>query len=364
MDLEFSGEQDMLREMVRGLLAQHSPLTKVRELEDDPQGFDPTLWEQLKALDLVGLLLPEVAGGSGQSMLEGVILYEELGRSLAPTPHFVSAVLTGGVLAAAGGQDDFLGAIASGDTVATVAWLEPDGAYRPRGVQTRADGDRLTGVKRHVPYAAGADVLLVLARTGDGEDDVELFLVDREAEGVTLTQQFTIASDTQYRVDLDGAVGTKVEGATWETWHRVMLDGAVLQAAAAVGGARYALDITNQYAKDRQQFGKPIGAFQSLSHYLADAVTRVDGAQVLVYEAAWARSMGRPIDQLAPMAKLFADQTFRDVTAMGQQIWGGVGFTLEYDIQLFFRRAKAMQLNWWDAHHLEDLVADAVLSGV
>jgi alkylation response protein AidB-like acyl-CoA dehydrogenase len=364
MDLEFSGEQDMLREMVRGLLAQHSPLTKVRELEDDPHGFDPALWDQLKALDLVGLLLPEAAGGSGQSMLEGVILYEELGQSLAPTPHFVSAVLTGGVLATTGGHDDLLGAIASGDTIATVAWLEPDGAYRPRGVQTRADGGRLTGVKRHVPFAAAADVLLVPARTGEGDEAIELFLVDRDAEGVALTQQFTIASDTQYRVDLDGAVGAKVQGASWETWHRVMLDGAILQAAAAVGGARYALDITNQYAKDREQFGKPIGAFQSLSHYLADAVTRVDGAQVLVYEAAWARSMGRPIDQLAPMAKLFADQTFRDVTAMAQQIWGGVGFTLEYDIQLFFRRAKAMQLNWWDARHCEDLVADAVLAGV
>ena len=92
MDLEFSGEQEMLREMVRGLLAQHSPLTKVRELEDDPTGYDPALWSQLQDLDLVGLLLPEEAGGSGQSMLEGVVLYEELGRSLAPTPHFVSAV--------------------------------------------------------------------------------------------------------------------------------------------------------------------------------------------------------------------------------------------------------------------------------
>jgi len=364
MDLEFSGEQDMLREMVRGLLAQHSPLTKVREMEDDPDGFDPALWDQMKGLDLVGLLLPEEAGGSGQSMLEGVVLYEELGQSLAPTPHFVSAVMTGGVLAEAGGHDDRLGAIASGDEISTVAWLEPDGAFRPLGVQTRAEGGRLTGVKRHVPYAAAADLLLVLARTGDGEDDIDLFLVDRDAEGVTLTQQFTIASDTQYRVDLDGAVGTKVEGAGWGTWHRVMLDGAILQAAAAVGGARYALDITNQYAKDRQQFGKPLGAFQSLAHYLADAVTRVDGAQTLVHEAAWARSVGRPVDQLAPMAKLFADQTFRDVTAMAQQLWGGVGFTLEYDIQLFFRRAKAMQLSWWDARHCEDLVADAVLAGV
>jgi alkylation response protein AidB-like acyl-CoA dehydrogenase len=165
-------------------------------------------------------------------------------------------------------------------------------------------------------------------------------------------------------VDLGDAPAKQVTGAGWQTWHRTMLDGAILQAAAAVGGARYALDITNQYAKDRHQFGKPIGAFQSLSHYLADAVTRVDGAEVLVHEAAWARSMGRPVDQLAPMAKLFADQTFRDVTAMAQQIWGGVGFTLEYDIQLFFRRAKAMQLNWWDARHLEDLVADAVLADV
>ncbi len=363
MDLEFSAEQDMLREMVRGLLAQHSPLTRVRELEDDSTGYDPALWAQLQELDLVGLLLPESAGGSGQSMLEGVVLYEELGRSLAPTPHFVSAVLTGGLLASVGGHDDLLAAIASGEKVATVAWLEPDGAYRPAGVQTRADGDRLTGVKRHVPFAAAADLLLVLARTGDDADDVGLFLVDQGTEGVTLTQQFTIASDCQYRVDLDGAVGTEVEGATWETWHRTMLDGAILQAAAAVGGARYALDITNQYAKDRHQFGKPIGAFQSLSHYLADAVTRVDGAEVLVHEAAWARSMGRPVDQLAPMAKLFADQTFREVTAMAQQIWGGVGFTLEYDVQLFFRRAKAMQLNWWDARHLENLVADAVLAG-
>ncbi len=364
MDLEFSAEQDMLREMVRGLLAQHSPLTKVRELEDDPTGYDPALWAQLRELDLVGLLLPEETGGSGQSMLEGVVLYEELGRALAPTPHFVGAVLTGGVLAAAGGHDELLGAIASGEKVATVAWLEPDGAYRPAGVQTRADGDRLTGVKRHVAFAAAADVLLVLARTGDEPEDVGLFLVDPDAEGVTLTQQFTIASDTQYRVDLTGAAGTRVAGATWETWHRTMLDGAILQAAAAVGGARYALDITNQYAKDRHQFGKPIGAFQALAHYLADAVTRIDGAEVLVHEAAWARSMGRPVDQLAPMAKLFADQTFRDTTAMAQQIWGGVGFTLEYDIQLFFRRAKAMQLNWWDARHLEDLVADAVLSTV
>jgi alkylation response protein AidB-like acyl-CoA dehydrogenase len=366
MDLEFSAEQEMLREMVRGMLAQHSPLSKVRELEDDPTGYDPALWDQFKALDLVGLLLPEEHGGSGQSMLEGVVLYEELGRALAPTPHFVSAVLTGGALAHAATEDlhrDVLTAIAGGDRIATVAWLEPEGAFRARGVQTRAEGGRLTGVKRHVAYAAAADELLVLARTGDGDEDVELYLVDRADPGVTLTQQFTIASDCQYRVDLDGAEGTLVgdAGTGWSTWQRVMLDGAILQAAAAVGGAAYALDITNQYAKDRHQFDKPLGAFQSIAHYLADAVTRLDGANTLVHEAAWARSVGRPVDGLAPMAKLFADRTYRDITAMAQQIWGGVGFTLEYDIQLFFRRAKAGQLNWWDSKHCEELVAASVL---
>jgi alkylation response protein AidB-like acyl-CoA dehydrogenase len=140
-----------------------------------------------------------------------------------------------------------------------------------------------------------------------------------------------------------------------------MVDGMVLQAALAMGGAQYALDITVQYAKDREQFDKPLGAFQALAHYLADARTAVDGGTLLVYQAAWARAEGRPVDRLAPMAKLFAGTTFRDVTAMAQQVFGGVGFTLEYDIQLYFRRAKELQISWYDDDHLEELVASAVL---
>ena len=119
--------------------------------------------------------------------------------------------------------------------------------------------------------------------------------------------------------------------------------------------------ITTQYAKDRHQFDKPLGAFQSLAHYLSDAVTAVDGAETLVWEAAWACATDRPIGKLAPMAKLFACQTFRDVTATAQQIFGGVGFTLEYDIQLYFRRAKQLQVSWWNDRYLEELVAHEVL---
>ena len=140
-----------------------------------------------------------------------------------------------------------------------------------------------------------------------------------------------------------------------------MLDVAILAAAQAVGGTRAALDLTVDYAQKREQFDRPLGAFQAIAHYLADATTAVDGAETLVWEAAWSRAQGRPVDKLAPMAKLYACRTFRDVTAMAQQVFGGNGFTVDFDIQLYFRRAKSLQLNWWDDRHLEQLIAAQVL---
>lgn len=370
MDLDLTAEQELLRDTVRGVCAKHAGLDVVRQMEDDPAGYPEKFWLQLAELGLLGLTLPEAWGGSGMTMLDAVVVYQELGRALAPSPHFVSSVISGGVLARAGSDEQrraWLPAIAAGDAIVTPAWLEPGGGFGPEGVRLRAvpdgSGFRLAGTKRHVPFASGADRLLVLARTDDG---VVLLLVDPRAEGVTLDQQHTIASDTQYRVDFDnvrvgndGVVGTTDGG--WPIWDAVMHDGIILLAAQAAGGARQALDITVQYAKDRRQFDKPLGAFQAIAHYLADAVTAVDGAETLVWEAAWARDAGRSHARLAPMAKLFACQTFRDVTAMAQQVFGGVGFTVEYDIQLYFRRAKQLQLSWWDDRYLEELIAADVL---
>lgn len=375
LDLRFTPEQEMLRETVRGVCAATCPLSVVRELEDDPVGYSSDLWKQLAHLDLIGLQLPEEFGGSGMSALEGVVLYEEFGRSLAPSPHFVSAVLCGGALARAGDrrqQEEWIPRIVSGEAILTPAWLEPEGGFGPRGVQVRAepegDGFVISGVKRHVAFARAASRLLVLARTGGTNGDIDLFLVDPADPGVTLTQQRTIASDCQYRVDLDRVRVTAADrlGGSetgWSTWDAVMHDGIILAAAQAVGGAEHALAITVQYAKDRHQFGKPLGAFQALAHDMADAATAADGAEQLVHEAAWARSDGRSVAKLAPMAKLFACRTFRDVTATAQQIFGGIGFTVEFDIQLYFRRAKALQMSWWDTRYLEELVAAAVLDG-
>ena len=338
MDLDFTEEQDLLRETVRGVCARHCGLDIVRQLEDDPVGYPEKLWSQLIEL---GLLDAEL------SMLDRVIVFQELGRALAPSPAFASAVISAGALTRAGRP-------APGEDIVVPAWLEPERGFGPNGVTARFDGNGVTGVKRHVPFASSAARLLVLTRDG-------LVLVDPNGSGVTLTQQLSISSDTQYRVDFDGAQGELVAADYWSLWHDTMLDGIILAAAQAVGGARQALDITVQYAKDRHQFDKPLGAFQALAHYLSDAVTALDGAELLVWEAGWARSEGRPIAKLAPMAKLFACKTFRDITAMAQQIFGGVGFTVEYDIQLYFRRAKQLQLSWWDDRYLEELVATEVL---
>ena len=373
LDLTFNEEQEMLREMVRGVCTDFAPFESVRAMEDDPIGYTPEFWNQLADLDLIGLLIPIANGGSGMSLLEGAVLYEEFGRSLAPSPHFVSAVLAANVLVRAGSMfqtSEILPKIVSGKSVVTTAWLEPDRGFGPKGIAltATADGDDfiLNGTKWHVPFAAAADKLLVLARTRANETDIDLFLVDRAASGVSLEQYKTIASDTQYAVTFDGVRVSAADrvgepGSGWATWSDVMLDGMILMAAQAVGGAKYALEITVQYAKDRVQFDKPLGAFQAISHYLADASTAVDGAEVLLHEAAWARANGKSVERLAPMAKLFACNTFRDVTAMAQQVFGGVGFTLEYDIQLYFRRAKELQISWMDTRALEGMVAAAIL---
>jgi len=375
LNLDFTEEQDMLREMVRGLLAQHASNEAVRALEDDPVGYSPELWSQLGQLDLLGLLLPAEYGGSEMSMLEGVIVYEELGRSLAPVPHLVSCVLGAGALVRSGSDEqrsEWLPRVASGEAILTPAWLEPENGFGPLGVQVRATGDggsfTLSGTKRHVQFASSAQRLVVLARTGDAPEEVDLFLVDPQAQGVTLTQQHSISSDTQYQVDFDGVQVTEADrigaaGSGWATWERVMEEGMILAAALANGGAEHTLEITVQYSKDREQFDKPLGAFQALSHYMADAKTAIDGSKVLTYEAAWAHSKGRSLARLAPMAKMFACNAYRDTTAMAQQIFGGVGFTLEYEVQLYFRRAKQLQLSWNDTRRCEELVAAAVLDG-
>jgi alkylation response protein AidB-like acyl-CoA dehydrogenase len=373
MNLDFTDEQQALRDLVRGVCTELSPVGVVRAMEDDPHGAPEPLWKKLGETGVLGMLVPEAYGGAGQGLLEAVIAFEELGRALAPTPAFVSSVVSASALLAAGDeaqQRAWLPRLASGDAVLTPAWLEPRRGFSASGVQLRARRENaswlLDGAKRGVAFAASAARFLVLARTGDADRDVTLFLVDPGTRGIQAKQVRSLASDTQYELSFAGvrvpdAARLGAENAGWAAWERVLPGAFVVLAAAANGACERALELTVQYAKDRKQFDKPIGAFQAISHYLADADTALAGSKYLSYEAASVRDAGGDITRLAPMAKLFACDTFRDITATCQQIWGGVGFSVEYDIQLFFRRAKQLQLSWCDPPHLEELIANAVL---
>lgn len=370
MDLELTEEQQMIVDMTRSMLEEHSPIAVVREMEDDPKGYPDVLWKQMGELGLNGLLIPESHGGGGQTLLEGALVYEELGRAMAPTPHFVSCVMSAGVLLEAGSEDqkaEWLPRIASGDAILTPAWLEPERSCGEAGVAlaARAEGDGtvLSGRKRSVPFASSATRLVVLARTEEG---VDLFLVDPNAKGVTMKQLLSQGREPHYQIDFeDVRVSAKdrigAKGTGWTTWDKVMHRGIILLAASAIGGADRCLMETVEYAKERVQFDKPLGAFQALAHYMADASTNIEGGRVLVQEAAWNDAQGRSIRRFAPMAKLFCCETYRETTRVCAQIWGGVAFTIEYDQQMFFRRAKHLQLSWWDTPYLEELIAADVL---
>ena len=326
MDLDFTEEQH--------LDARHDPRDARRALpdrgrapmEDDPKGYPDGLWKQIAELGLAGMLIPEAYGGSAQSLLDAALVYEEFGRALAPTPHFVSCVLSARD-PARGGQRGAEGGVGGADRAAatailTPAWLEPDRGYGPIGVALEARARRRATSCSRAPSATctsrARPTAWSCSRARRPASTCSSSI--RTRQGVTLTQQLTLGSDCQYRVDfrdvrVPASARIGAPGTGWETWSAALHEGIILLAAQAIGGADRALEITVEYAKTRKQFDKPLGAFQSLAHYMADTSTRIDGGRTLVYEAAWNHAQGRAIAKLAPMAKLFACETYRETHA-------------------------------------------------
>jgi alkylation response protein AidB-like acyl-CoA dehydrogenase len=361
----------MFRDSLRRMLGEMSPPKVVRQMENDPKGYPDALWTTLSEMGLPGLCIDEQYGGIGMGALETAILYEELGRTLAPTPHFVSSILCAGLIARLGSEEQkqkWLPAIASGAAVAAPAWFEPGGGFGPEGVQLAAvrsaDGYTLSGRKHLVSFALAADVLLVLVRTGEADEAIDILLVDPKAPGVTLTQQPTMASDAQYEVTFKNVVvpmSARLGESGWGHWQAVLTDGMIALAAWAVGCGDRALEMAVDYAKERVQFDRLIGSFQGIAHPLADAATAIEGARLLAYEAAWARDTGRSFGRLAVMAHVQAADAARMATRTGQQTLGGIGFTVDIDMQLYYRRAKQNQLAWGDVGSFEELIAADVL---
>lgn len=375
MDLSLTEEQQLLQSSARDFLQQECPTTHVRAMEEDAIGYSPALWKNIAELGWTGLMFPEQYGGSGYTFIELCVLMEEFGRSLLPSP-FHSAILTFGLPIVFSGseaqKDRYLKGLSSGTALGTLALTEPNASYEPGAISVRATersgGFVINGTKLFVANAHTADTLLVAVRTNDAggpEAGISLLLVPGKAAGVEITPLQTIASDRQFEVEFrnvevgsDALVGGLHQG--WPLIRKTIDYATVAKCAEMVGIAQVAFDMSVDYAKNRVQFGRPIGSFQAIKHKCSDMVIDVDGSRFITYRAAWCLNQGLDAAKEIAMAKAWTSDACRRVCASAHQIHGGIGFTKEYDLQLFFRRAKHGEVLYGDADLHREVVAQEI----
>lgn len=375
MELAFSNEQILLQDTVRQLCHDMFPLNALRKVEASVDGFPSAFWRALCEMGVPGISIPAEHGGLGMGLLETALVYEELGRQLVPTPHFTSCVLSAGILANSGTTSQckaWLPGIVSGTSILTMGVMEPGSGFDVRKVATSftqtAGKIAIHGNKHFVPFASISDYIIVLGRHAQS-GKIGAAVVPRDSQGMHVIKQANLASEPYFSIEFDNVrippdhllVG---HSAIEELWEGTMQRGLVLLAAQAVGAARNVHAISTEYAKQREAFGRPIGGFQAIAHYLADAIVEIEGCATLVHQAAWLHDNDRPFAAIAAMAKLQCCSMFRRVSAIGIQVHGGLGYTTEADPQLFFRRAKQWQLLNWDETFLEDIIAHLTLDTV
>ncbi len=373
MDFSLSEEQEMLRKSARDFLSAECPKSVVREMEASDLGYSPELWKKMAELGWMGLAVPEQYGGVGLSLLDLAVLFEEYGRVAMPGPMFCTVALGALPLLEWGTEEqkrELLPRVASGELILTMAMAEPGVGYDPRFVATRGvpqgGGFSLSGTKLFVPYAHVADYILVVARTeGEPGDDkgITVFGVGGKPDGIGFTPLTTIAADKQFEMVFDNVaasssdiLGSLNQGLTMV--RAILRKAAALQCAEMVGGAQRELEITAEHTKTRIQFERPLGAFQAVQHRMADMFIDVNGARWVTYQAVWRLADGLPAEKEVAIAKAFTNAACQRVAFGAQQLHGGVGVDLDYDLHFYFRRAKAFELNLGVTPiHLETLEA-------
>ncbi len=369
MNFAFTEEQEELRKTVRGFLDAKSPETAVREQMETEAGYDAAVWTQMaEQMGLQGLVIPEEHGGSGYGFVELGIILEEMGRALLCAPFFSTVVLAGQTLIHSGdsaAQAAHLPGIASGETIATLAYTEPSGKWDEAGVTMQAtasgDGFTLSGTKMFVIDGHTANLIIVAARTGNG---VSLFTVAGDAAGLTRTALSTM-DQTRKQAKLEFAntpatlLGTEGEG--WTVLGKVLDLAAVALAAEQVGGAQKVLDMAVEYAKVRVQFGRPIGSFQAIKHKCADMLLEVESAKSAAYYGMWcAAELNDELPSVASLAKAYCSEAYFHAAAENIQIHGGIGFTWEHPAHLYFKRAKSSELLFGDPTYHRELLAQRI----
>ena len=372
MDLTFNEQQRAIQQTARDFFSANATAEVIRELEESGPGYSQELWKEMAALDWLGLTYPEQYGGAGAGLLDLYPIYVEMGRSIFPSPHLSTVVLAGETILALGSEEqkqDILPRIVRGDLVLPLAVIEPSGEYGPEGVHTTAtpngDGYRLRGAKSLVPYAEAAEQILIGARTGPGRLDGTLFLVDPQAEGVTVEAMDNIAGYRLYAVTLEDVrvPASALVGGLNQAYAaaKTVVDRArVLQCAEIVGAGQKMLDFAVGYAKDRVQFGRPIGQYQAVQYLCSDIAIDMHLASLLSRQAAWLIDEGEPHAKEVAMAKAHASKAAQHMAHQAHEVHAGAAFMLEHDLQLYTRRAKHWEFNLGDTAYHEELVAQAL----
>ncbi|MFA1546852.1 acyl-CoA dehydrogenase family protein [Actinomadura chokoriensis] len=353
MDLSLTEDQEMIASTAREVLASRAATAGARAMDGDPAGYSAALWKEMVGLGWTGLAFPEEHGGVGGEFLDVCLLFEQLGYAQAPSPLLASVACCGMPVARFGTsaqKERWLTAIADGRvvTAAPLPWDRPG-----EGPVASRDGDAfvLNGTATFVPYAASAENILVVARL-DGEPHA--FWVD--VPDVVLQPLGTIGADRPCHVELDDVRTEDALGV--DAANSITLFGAAATCAEMVGAAQRVLDMTVEYATEREQFGRAIGSFQAVQHHCANMAIDVLGSRFIAYEAIWLLSADREAAQEVAMAKAWVSEAYERVCALGHQVHGAIGFTQEHDLHLFSEHAMTASLAYGDADHHFDTLAD------
>ncbi len=376
MDFGFNQEQELLRNTARKFLENECTSEFVRARMAEPAGVTDAFWTKLAEQGWTGLVYPEEFGGTGLGFVDLTVLMEEMGRAVMPGPFF-STLLGGLTILEAGSaaqKKEWLTKIAAGEAKATLAFTEPNARWDAAAVAVtaREAGGKFTlsGTKLFVLDAHVADVIVVVARTRESkrpEEGLSLFLVPKGARGLTVkllptmdqTRKLCEVKFEDVVVGADALLGPR-DGA-WAPLARVLDRATVALCAEMCGGAQRVLDMTTEYAKIRIAFGKPIGSYQGVKHRAADMLVESENAKSLTYYAAWAVDENVPEAPLAAsMAKAYASDAFRKIAGAGIQLHGGIGFTWEHDLHLYFKRAKSSEFTFGDASYHRERVAQLI----
>jgi alkylation response protein AidB-like acyl-CoA dehydrogenase len=357
MQFGLTESQEFLKNSARKFFAGECPSTEMRRLIETDTAYDRTLWSKLTDQGYTGIIFPETYGGVGLGKVELMLLMEEAGRALLPGPLFSTVVLAGSVLDAVGSPNHkkrYLEPICKGEVRSTVAILDAGASWNPRDVQLNAVNGRLTGEKLFVSDAAIADFLIVVGRNS-------VFVVDSKARGLKISPMSGMDLTRKlYVVEFSNTPAEEL-GPNVNLPRALDITTAAL-AAELVGGMQRTLDVTVEYAKTRKQFGKPIGMFQAVQHQCADMYLETESSRSAVYYAGWALEENAPDAAAAvSIAKMYCSDAARTVGNRGIQIHGGMGFTWENDLHLYYRRAKASETAFGDATFHRERIASMVI---